>query len=92
MVNFALLTFYDYYFVASTVGNKPDVRPVPRWVWLMAAVNLFLSHTLGKAHAAGRYRCAAQQTESGRLHKRRTWFGPDDGIGATAFVCFGNVV
>ncbi|KAF0302685.1 Ethanolaminephosphotransferase 1 [Amphibalanus amphitrite] len=46
VVNFGLLTFYDYYFVASSVSNKPEVRPVPRWVWLMAAVNLFLSHTL----------------------------------------------
>ena len=55
VVNFGLLTFYDYYFVASSEGNKPAVPPVPRWVWLLAAVNLFLSHTLGKiSHTLGK--------------------------------------
>ncbi|XP_037090756.1 ethanolaminephosphotransferase 1-like [Pollicipes pollicipes] len=46
VANFVMLTVYDYYFVASSTSNKPAVPAIPRWVWLVAAINLFLSHTL----------------------------------------------
>jgi len=46
VLNFVLLTVFDYHFEASSVGNKPEVPAVSRWLWLAAAVNLFLSHTL----------------------------------------------
>ena len=45
--NFILLSIYDYSFQAA--DEKPGFPPVPNWVWLIAAFNLFMAHTLGKA-------------------------------------------
>lgn len=59
VVNFLLLTVYDYHFVASTVGNKPAVPQIPRWVWMAAAINLFLAHTLGKERVEMSQLCCA---------------------------------
>ncbi|PVD23149.1 hypothetical protein C0Q70_16412 [Pomacea canaliculata] len=45
IVNFAVLTFYDPHFYASSRDHL-ESPPIPNWVWLMAALNNFLSHTL----------------------------------------------
>ncbi|KAJ1527121.1 hypothetical protein ONE63_008655 [Megalurothrips usitatus] len=44
VVNFVMFAYYDPNFYASS-PNKPDL-PIPSWVFLLAAVNLFLAHTL----------------------------------------------
>jgi ethanolaminephosphotransferase len=45
VANFILLSIYDYSFHAADGG---DYAPVPRWVWILAAFNLFMAHTLGE--------------------------------------------
>ncbi|KAG9510460.1 ATP-binding cassette sub-family B member 7, mitochondrial, partial [Fragariocoptes setiger] len=45
LFNVALLSYYDYYFYASS-DTHPEYAPVPNWVWLMCAINLFMAHTL----------------------------------------------
>ena len=45
VANFVLLSIYDYSFHAADGGIY---TPVPRWVWILAAFNLFMAHTLGK--------------------------------------------
>lgn len=47
VVNFVMFAYYDPCFDASS-ANQPDDPPIPRWVFLAAAINLFLAHTLGK--------------------------------------------
>ena len=47
VVNFAIMIYYDLDFYASS-RDHPEFPPVPSWVWLMCAINNFLSHTLGK--------------------------------------------
>lgn len=42
--NFLLIGYYDFDFTAA----QQDVNPVPRWVWLVAAINIFAAYTLGK--------------------------------------------
>jgi len=39
--NFVLLSFYDFDFQAA------QLNPIPRWVWILAAFNMFMAHTLG---------------------------------------------
>lgn len=43
--NFILFSYYDYYFYASSSVHQWD-RPIPRWVWAVAAINIFLAYTL----------------------------------------------
>lgn len=39
-----MLSYYDYHFYAGTM--EPGTVPIPRWVWAMAAINIFLAYTL----------------------------------------------
>lgn len=41
-----LLSYYDYYFRASSDDLRHLYDPVPDYVWLICAINLFLAHTL----------------------------------------------
>lgn len=43
IVNFLLIGYYDYGFTAA---NDKE-HPIPRWVWLVASINIFLAYTLG---------------------------------------------
>lgn len=45
IVNFLLIGYYDYDFTASDKGSQ---SPVPNWVWITAAINIFVAYTLGK--------------------------------------------
>nr|CAD7439654.1 unnamed protein product [Timema bartmani] len=45
VLNFFLFAYYDYDFYASSVKH-PEADPIPRWVWLIAAINIFLAYTL----------------------------------------------
>lgn len=45
-INFILLSYYDWSFYAST--DNEAYKPIPDWIWLVAAINLFLAYTLGK--------------------------------------------
>ena len=47
VVNFVTMIYYDLDFYASS-RDHDEFPPVPSWVWLMCAINNFLSHTLGK--------------------------------------------
>ncbi|PSN39417.1 Ethanolaminephosphotransferase 1 [Blattella germanica] len=44
VLNFIMFSYYDYYFEASS--DSSDVLPIPRWVWAVAAINIFLAYTL----------------------------------------------
>ncbi|XP_063699759.1 ethanolaminephosphotransferase 1 [Culicoides brevitarsis] len=44
VLNFVLLSYYDYHFYAST--ELEGATPIPNWVWLAAAINIFLAYTL----------------------------------------------
>lgn len=46
LMNAFLLTYYDYYFYASSDDKRHLSEPVPPIVWLICAINLFLAHTL----------------------------------------------
>lgn len=41
-----LFAIYDYYFYASS-DDKPEYPPIARWVFAMAAFNIFMAYTLG---------------------------------------------
>lgn len=43
--NALLLCYYDYGFYASS-DSRPDILPIPSWVWIVCAVNHFLAHSL----------------------------------------------
>lgn len=44
LANFVFLSYFDWNFYASSGdGSAP---PIPRWFWLLAAINIFLSYTL----------------------------------------------
>ncbi|XP_014674567.1 PREDICTED: ethanolaminephosphotransferase 1-like [Priapulus caudatus] len=45
VVNFVVLSYYDFHFFASSDYN-PDYLPVPGWVWLFCAFTNFFAHTL----------------------------------------------
>lgn len=44
VVNFFLIGYYDFGFTAAT----KEVNPIPGWVWILAAINLFVAYTLGE--------------------------------------------
>ena len=48
VLNFVTMIYYDLDFYASS-RDHPEFPPIPNWVWLMCAINNFLSHTLGKS-------------------------------------------
>ena len=50
--NFVLMTYYDPHFYASS-RDHPEFPPIPNWVWLVAAICNFLSHTLGEQQDVG---------------------------------------
>lgn len=43
--NALLLCYYDYDFYASS-DSRPEISPIPSWVWIVCAINHFLAHTL----------------------------------------------
>lgn len=43
VINFFLIGFYDYDF---TIANHGFLG-IPRWVWLVAGINVFVAYTLG---------------------------------------------
>ncbi|KAJ8306027.1 hypothetical protein KUTeg_016572 [Tegillarca granosa] len=45
IMNVCLMTYYDPHFYAAS-RDHPEYPPVPNWVWLVCAINNFLSHTL----------------------------------------------
>ncbi|XP_024869394.1 ethanolaminephosphotransferase 1-like [Temnothorax curvispinosus] len=45
VLNFVLFAIYDYYFYASS-DDKPDYPPISRWVFAVAAFNIFMAYTL----------------------------------------------
>lgn len=44
VANFVVLSWYDWGFYSST--TNAGTTPIPEWVWLMAAINIFLAYTL----------------------------------------------
>ena len=46
IVNFALLSFYDWDFYTASNDLGIVQSPIPAWVWLFCAISHFLSHTL----------------------------------------------
>jgi len=46
VANFILLSIYDYSFYAGGGDHDGVHSPVPSWVWILAAFNLFMAHTL----------------------------------------------
>ncbi|XP_055592627.1 ethanolaminephosphotransferase 1 isoform X2 [Uranotaenia lowii] len=42
VVNFFLIGYYDYGFTAASTSPNP----IPGWVWVLAAINLFVAYTL----------------------------------------------
>ncbi|XP_011181121.2 ethanolaminephosphotransferase 1 [Zeugodacus cucurbitae] len=44
VVNLLLLSYYDWSFYASS--GLPNTTPIPNWVWLCCAINIFLAYTL----------------------------------------------
>lgn len=46
VANFLLFTYYDYGF--NAVSQEYVKEKIPRWVWAVSAINLFLAYTLGK--------------------------------------------
>lgn len=44
--NFLMFSYYDYTFHASDDTHK-EYMPIPKWVFMMSAINLFAYHTLG---------------------------------------------
>ncbi|XP_053693053.1 ethanolaminephosphotransferase 1 isoform X2 [Sabethes cyaneus] len=42
VVNFFLIGYYDFGFTAATLERNP----IPDWVWILAAINLFVAYTL----------------------------------------------
>lgn len=47
LASFILLSYFDPEFYASS-RDHPEWPPIPNWVFLVAAFNIFLSYTLGK--------------------------------------------
>lgn len=45
LLSFTVMTYYDPHFYASC-RDHPEHPPIPNWVWLMGAINNFMSHTL----------------------------------------------
>lgn len=51
-LNFVMLSWYDWSFLAST--DYEDTTPIPNVVWLCAASFIFLAYTLGKMLGSNR--------------------------------------
>ena len=47
VANFVMFSWYDYSFYASS-DDRPDYPPVPKWVFAVAAINIFIAYTLGR--------------------------------------------
>ncbi|XP_012257920.1 ethanolaminephosphotransferase 1-like [Athalia rosae] len=45
VMNFLMFASYDYFFYASS-DDMPDYPNIPRWVYAMAAFNIFMAYTL----------------------------------------------
>ncbi|XP_031632846.1 ethanolaminephosphotransferase 1 isoform X2 [Contarinia nasturtii] len=43
IVNFLLIGYYDFHFKAA---NDPRNSTIPNWVWIVAAINIFVAYTL----------------------------------------------
>lgn len=43
-----MFSTYDYYYYASS-DDMPDYPPIPKWIFAVAAFNLFMAYTLGKS-------------------------------------------
>jgi ethanolaminephosphotransferase len=43
VINYLLIAYYDYYF---TVANPDSDREIPRWVFIIAGINVFVAYTL----------------------------------------------
>lgn len=43
-MNLVLLSYYDWNFEASS--GEENTTPIPRWVWLCTAINIFVAYTL----------------------------------------------
>lgn len=56
ILNFAMLSYYDYYYVAASAINGTNIdntlnghtEVIPRSLWWVLAVFLFLAYTLGE--------------------------------------------
>lgn len=46
VLNFVLLSVYDWAYYANS--DEPGTTPVPDWLWIVAAFNIFLAYTLGE--------------------------------------------
>jgi len=51
VANFLILSIYDFHFFAGGVpegkeASQIDYSPIPKWIWLVSAFNLFMAHTL----------------------------------------------
>ncbi|XP_063698693.1 ethanolaminephosphotransferase 1 isoform X2 [Culicoides brevitarsis] len=47
ILNFFLIAYYDYDFHAADAEKyRNEPNPIPRWVWLVAGINLFVAYTL----------------------------------------------
>lgn len=44
VMNLVLLSYYDWNFEASS--GEDGTTPIPKWVWLSAAINIFVAYTL----------------------------------------------
>ncbi|KAL7739085.1 hypothetical protein ACLKA6_011416 [Drosophila palustris] len=44
VMNLLLLSYYDWNFEASS--GEDDTTPIPRWVWIACAINIFVAYTL----------------------------------------------
>lgn len=45
VLNFGLFATFDYYFYGSS-NDHPQYSPIPRWVFAIAAFNIFMAYTL----------------------------------------------
>lgn len=46
VLNFILLSIYDWDYYANT--DEPGTTPIPDWLWIVAAFNIFIAYTLGE--------------------------------------------
>jgi hypothetical protein len=54
-LNVILLSYYDWDFYAST--DDENYPQIPNWIWLFAAINLFLAYTLGNYRTITKTNC-----------------------------------
>ncbi|XP_077283699.1 ethanolaminephosphotransferase 1-like [Arctopsyche grandis] len=47
VLNFVIVAYFDYNFVASAIPPaNPPMPPLPRWLWLLIGISLFVAYTL----------------------------------------------